>query len=54
MPTMFGGKKVEAAISTAVSSGIPKEFLCAINGHVMKEPVRAMASNLTFEKVGLN
>merc|ERR1711871_527656 len=30
--------------------GIPREFLCAINGHVMKEPVRAMTSNICFEK----
>lgn len=30
--------------------GIPKEFLCAINGHVMKEPVRAITSDICFEK----
>lgn len=28
---------------------IPKEFLCAINGHVMKEPVRAKTTGLVFE-----
>ena len=31
-------------------STIPKEFLCAINGHVMKEPVRAVTSGIYFEK----
>ena len=29
---------------------LPKEFLCAINGHVMKEPVRVRGSQLVFEK----
>lgn len=29
---------------------LPKEFLCAINGHVMKEPVRSSTTNLVFEK----
>ena len=29
---------------------IPREFLCAINGHVMKEPVRSLKSGTTFEK----
>lgn len=29
---------------------LPKEFLCAINGHVMKEPVRVAATGLVFEK----
>lgn len=28
---------------------IPKEFLCAINGHVMKDPVRVKSSGLVFE-----
>lgn len=29
---------------------IPKEFICAINGHVMKEPVRCLASGLVYER----
>ena len=36
------GKKTDPAL--------PKEFLCAINGHVMKEPVRVRGSQLVFEK----
>ena len=27
-------------------SAIPKEFLCSINGHVMKDPVRAKSGEL--------
>jgi hypothetical protein len=33
-----------AATGVQIVSGIPSEFLCAINGHVMKEPVRAKTS----------
>jgi len=40
----------ERAFSSHDTSGIPKEFLCAINGHVMKEPVKATTSGVTFEK----
>lgn len=29
---------------------MPKEFLCAINGHVMKEPVRSATTGLVYEK----
>ena len=29
---------------------LPKEFLCAINGHVMKDPVRSHTTNLVFER----
>jgi hypothetical protein len=29
---------------------LPPEFLCAINGHVMKEPVRCVATSLVFER----
>eukprot|EP01038_Epipyxis_sp_PR26KG_P008862 gene8862-11955_t len=29
---------------------IPKEFLCAINGHVMKDPVRVKSTGLVFER----
>ena len=29
---------------------IPKEFLCAINGHVMKDPVRCKTTGLVFER----
>jgi hypothetical protein len=32
------------------ASGIPTEFLCAINGHVMKEPVRAKPSGRHMDK----
>lgn len=28
---------------------IPKEFLCAINGHVMKEPMKCKSSGLVYE-----
>jgi len=31
------------------TANIPKEFLCAINGHVMKEPMRARTTGLCFE-----
>jgi hypothetical protein len=33
-----------------VDSSIPKEFLCAVNGHVMKEPVRVGTSGPVFER----
>jgi hypothetical protein len=29
---------------------IPAEFLCAINGHVMKDPVKVRSSGLVFEQ----
>ena len=32
-----------------VDPSIPKEFLCAINGHVMKEPMRCKSTGLVFE-----
>jgi len=38
------------ALKTTADPTIPKEFLCAVNGHVMKEPVRAMTSGVCFEK----
>ena len=31
------------------TSAVPKEFLCSINGHVMKDPVRANSGEV-FEK----
>jgi hypothetical protein len=31
-------------------SALPKEFLCAINGHVMKDPVRSKTTDLVFER----
>lgn len=43
--TFQGKNKGKKADST-----LPKEFLCAINGHVMKEPVRVRGSQLVFEK----
>jgi hypothetical protein len=30
--------------------GVPKEFLCAINGHVMKDPVKCKTTGLVFER----
>lgn len=59
LPGESNGKPVKKLLSsTAPSStsndltkgGIPSEFICAINGHVMKEPVRAKTSGLTFER----
>jgi hypothetical protein len=29
---------------------IPKEFVCAINGHILKDPVRSKISGVVFEK----
>jgi hypothetical protein len=41
-----------SSISAPVpSSNTPKQFLCAINGHVMKDPVRSKYGH-SFEKVG--
>lgn len=39
-----------SAASVASAGAIPNEFLCAINGHVMKEPMRATTSGLVFER----
>lgn len=44
---VIGGQEV---ISNSSESSIPEEFLCAINGHIMKDPVRASRSGLVFEK----
>jgi len=44
---MVGGREV---VKNKYDPSIPKEFLCAINGHVMKEPVRATTSGLVFER----
>jgi hypothetical protein len=35
--------------SSNADPSIPKEFLCAINGHVMKEPMRCASTGLVFE-----
>lgn len=32
--------------SSSAVSAIPKEFLCSINGHVMKDPVRAKSGEV--------
>ena len=32
------------------AGAVPAEFLCAINGHVMKAPLRCRESGLVFEK----
>lgn len=48
-----GGMKVPKhapETPSAASSDIPKEFLCAINGHVMKDPVMCEATGLVFER----
>lgn len=44
---MIGGHEI---ISNKNDSSIPEEFLCAINRHVMKDPVRSTNSGLVFEK----
>jgi len=36
------------------STDIPKEFLCAINGHVMKNPVKVRSSGLVFEEATID
>lgn len=33
-----------------VDANIPREFLCAINGHVMKDPVRSNRTGLVYER----
>ena len=47
-------KAVEQAgsypVATPVILGIPDEFLCAMNGNVLKEPMRSKKSGLRFEK----
>lgn len=46
-------KQTGPAAGAAGTEGLPKEFLCAINGHVMKEPMRVMksgGSGLVFER----
>ena len=48
MPMMkIGGHEVKA---NKGDSSLPQEFLCAINGHVMKDPVRCAKTGLVFEK----
>ena len=48
MPMMkIGGHEVRA---NEGDSSLPQEFLCAINGHVMKDPVRCAKSGQVFEK----
>lgn len=44
---VIGGREVS---SNSSDSSIPEEFLCAINGHIMKDPVRATGSGLVFER----
>ena len=45
-----GGAHNKGSDASAGDDSIPAEFLCAINGHVMKAPVRARTSNVVFEK----
>mmetsp|Transcript_8597 Transcript_8597/g.14567 ORF Transcript_8597/g.14567 Transcript_8597/m.14567 type:complete len:515 (-) Transcript_8597:283-1827(-) len=48
MPMMkIGGHEVKASKG---DSSLPQEFLCAINGHVMKDPVRCQKTGQVFEK----
>lgn len=42
--------KSDTPLPAAANGAIPCEFLCAINGHVMKEPMRATTSGLVFER----
>eukprot|EP00595_Chromulina_sp_UTEXLB2642_P002749 CAMPEP_0196764344 /NCGR_PEP_ID=MMETSP1095-20130614/5900_1 /TAXON_ID=96789 ORGANISM="Chromulina nebulosa, Strain UTEXLB2642" /NCGR_SAMPLE_ID=MMETSP1095 /ASSEMBLY_ACC=CAM_ASM_000446 /LENGTH=365 /DNA_ID=CAMNT_0042119637 /DNA_START=1009 /DNA_END=2106 /DNA_ORIENTATION=+ len=37
-------------LTNEIDSEIPKEFLCAINNHVMKDPVYVPSTNLYFER----
>ena len=52
LPTEGKNKPLQNVVNNAsnkkhtVDSSIPSEFLCSINGHVMKEPVRAKTSGL--------
>ena len=51
LPTEGKNKPLQNVANTSskkstVDSSIPSEFVCAINGHVMKEPVRAKTSGL--------
>lgn len=44
-------KSAPTPAPTPADSNIPKEFLCAINGHAMKDPVRSTSgSGLVFER----
>lgn len=43
-----------SGLSLKIDPNIPKEFLCEINGHVMKEPVRNIKTNHVFERATIN
>jgi len=45
-----GGEEKGQPGGSSADPTIPKEFLCAINGHVMKEPVRVTTTGLVFER----
>ena len=48
MPVLrIGGHEVS---TNKGDSSLPQEFLCAINGHVMKDPVRCAKTGQVFEK----
>ena len=48
MKTSFTNKSGDTSIHQkySSSSAVPKEFLCAINGNVMKDPVRAKSGEV--------
>lgn len=44
------GQASAAGAKSEAGDDIPKEFLCAINGHVMKDPVKVSSSGIVFER----
>lgn len=42
--------KAKVSVNSKPKSDMPEEFLCAINGHVMKEPVKSRNTGIVFEK----
>ena len=60
--THEGGKEATTSLdegvakyptASAVVLGIPDEFVCSLNGNVMKEPMRSKQTGLCFEKKSL-
>lgn len=43
-----------SGLSLKIDPNIPKEFLCEINGHVMKDPVKNIKTNHVFERATIN
>eukprot|EP00602_Paraphysomonas_sp_CaronLab_P003967 CAMPEP_0185017436 /NCGR_PEP_ID=MMETSP1103-20130426/388_1 /TAXON_ID=36769 /ORGANISM="Paraphysomonas bandaiensis, Strain Caron Lab Isolate" /LENGTH=753 /DNA_ID=CAMNT_0027546853 /DNA_START=39 /DNA_END=2300 /DNA_ORIENTATION=+ len=46
---VFGGHEMSDE-TVKRDSDIPEEFLCAINGHVMKDPVRSKSTGVVYER----